>query len=644
MNTRKFIAGTLAVMTMVVAAPASAQSIADLQAQIQVLLAQLAALQGQPMGAPSSCFAFTRNLTVGSQGEDVRQLQTFLNTRGYAVASVGAGSRGNETTYFGPATRAALARYQAANGISPAAGYFGPMTRANVNAACTPTPQPTPTPTPGGLQGGAGSINDVDLISSINNEEVGENANDVEVVGLEIEADDNSDIQITAVTLDFSQGTATRDFDRYADEVSIWLDGTRLARVNADLFEDDNDFNRTISLNSGGIIRAGKTAELTVTVSGLSNLDSADLGKTWNVAVDSIRFRDALGGTMSDSSTGDIGSSRSFSFETFATAAGVELKIQRTSDNPKARIVNVDDRDDTDDVELLKFTLEAKGSDIVIDELPITLTATGANLNEIANALTLRVGNDRHNENVTVSATTGTVTFDDLDLEIDEGDKVTVTVLADVNELGGNFTQGDTLVAELTAGNRDLIEAEDESGEDISANDMRGTALGEVMGFFDSGISVSLISVSETSSKNDGSGNDVGSFVLRFRVEAIDETIYLSRSATATTTTNITSSTGSEGNLYVVENADAATTEGLSSVVTYKGRGVSETSNGNIRVDDGKTAEITLFVTRTNDSVDDASFYRILLAAIAWNTTDDTSYNLYTFDLNDLRSDYIYLN
>ena len=80
-----------------------------------------------PAPRPSS---IRRNLTVGSIGDDVRQLQSFLinqnggsTTRAQALANVGA------TGYFGSLTRAALAEYQAANGVVPSAGYFGPVTR-----------------------------------------------------------------------------------------------------------------------------------------------------------------------------------------------------------------------------------------------------------------------------------------------------------------------------------------------------------------------------------------------------------------------------------------------------------------------------------------------------------------------------------
>jgi peptidoglycan hydrolase-like protein with peptidoglycan-binding domain len=64
----------------------------------------------------------------------VKALQEFLNAHGYPVASVGAGSPGNETTRFGAATKAALIKYQKEKGITPASGYFGAKTRAAVNA------------------------------------------------------------------------------------------------------------------------------------------------------------------------------------------------------------------------------------------------------------------------------------------------------------------------------------------------------------------------------------------------------------------------------------------------------------------------------------------------------------------------------
>lgn len=68
-----------------------------------------------PTVVPSTFF---RTLVIGSKGEDVRALQKMLNNSGFKIAITGAGSPGNETTVFGPATRAALIKYQTAKGLA----------------------------------------------------------------------------------------------------------------------------------------------------------------------------------------------------------------------------------------------------------------------------------------------------------------------------------------------------------------------------------------------------------------------------------------------------------------------------------------------------------------------------------------------
>ena len=76
-----------------------------------------------------------RSLTIGANGEDVRCLQRYLNWSGMTLATTGAGSPGLESTYFGPLTANAVARWQIANaayvlspaGLTTGTGYFGPI-------------------------------------------------------------------------------------------------------------------------------------------------------------------------------------------------------------------------------------------------------------------------------------------------------------------------------------------------------------------------------------------------------------------------------------------------------------------------------------------------------------------------------------
>lgn len=107
-------------------------SLSQMQSLLASLEAELQTLEAEASAATPS--AFTRNLTLQSSGADVKMLQQFLNGQGFPVASQGSGSPGNETTYFGSKTQQALANFQKSVGITPASGYFGPITRAYINS------------------------------------------------------------------------------------------------------------------------------------------------------------------------------------------------------------------------------------------------------------------------------------------------------------------------------------------------------------------------------------------------------------------------------------------------------------------------------------------------------------------------------
>jgi hypothetical protein len=73
--------------------------------------------------------SFERDLTIGSKGTDVKNLQQILFQKGRL--------RIEPTGYFGGATQTALAEWQKEAGLVPARGYFGPKSRARLSAAFT---------------------------------------------------------------------------------------------------------------------------------------------------------------------------------------------------------------------------------------------------------------------------------------------------------------------------------------------------------------------------------------------------------------------------------------------------------------------------------------------------------------------------
>ncbi|OHA18738.1 MAG: hypothetical protein A2664_04500 [Candidatus Taylorbacteria bacterium RIFCSPHIGHO2_01_FULL_46_22b] len=140
-KTKQFVAIALGI-TMALAfvvggavSPAQAATIEELTAQINSLLSTIAGLQSQlstVQGGSSSSASghvFSANLTIGSTGADVTALQQILVSKGYLTMPAGV-SMG----YFGALTKAAVIKWQAASGISPAAGFVGPISRAALNS------------------------------------------------------------------------------------------------------------------------------------------------------------------------------------------------------------------------------------------------------------------------------------------------------------------------------------------------------------------------------------------------------------------------------------------------------------------------------------------------------------------------------
>jgi peptidoglycan hydrolase-like protein with peptidoglycan-binding domain len=154
---------------------AYATTIAELQAQLKVLMAQLASMQtGTSTAAPllstgsaqangaAACPNLSRNLTRGSRDTDVTQLQQFLVSQKLLATDAATG-------LFGPLTEAAVKKFQcktmnlcAGSPASNGYGAVGARTRVAITASCkwqplqpqqpqqpvTTAKPPTSTPTP----------------------------------------------------------------------------------------------------------------------------------------------------------------------------------------------------------------------------------------------------------------------------------------------------------------------------------------------------------------------------------------------------------------------------------------------------------------------------------------------------------------
>lgn len=146
MSMKKFGIIVGLVFVLVVPLASEAATAVELQARLDELLAQVKTLQARLASLTTGPCNFSRDLSMGVSGEDVRCLQRYLNSAGFTVAASGAGSSGSETIYFGALTKAAVSKWQTANNISPALGYFGPLSRAKYLQLTAPPAAPTPAP------------------------------------------------------------------------------------------------------------------------------------------------------------------------------------------------------------------------------------------------------------------------------------------------------------------------------------------------------------------------------------------------------------------------------------------------------------------------------------------------------------------
>lgn len=150
---KKILAGAI-VASMMLPVFASAQT--STQSQIEALLGQIRALQEQlktllinaasttrmeirdefKITAPGQvsklrCIMLARNLRIGAQGDDVRELQEML------MEDRESDFRGKVSGFFGPLTARAMAKWQIRLGIaSTTDGIVGPLTRGFFERTC----------------------------------------------------------------------------------------------------------------------------------------------------------------------------------------------------------------------------------------------------------------------------------------------------------------------------------------------------------------------------------------------------------------------------------------------------------------------------------------------------------------------------
>jgi peptidoglycan hydrolase-like protein with peptidoglycan-binding domain len=641
-------------VAMVVAAfapAAQAQSSEDLQQMINDLLAQVAQLQGTvTTGASMTCPSFLMDLAQGTSNGSVMELQEYLNmdpdTRVAAAGSVG--SAGMETEFYGPATAAAVSKFQVkyrADILSPLGlvnptGYWGAGSRAKANALCSETvvveeeeSEEEATEEEEEEEGdmtlsGSASLDTFEVDDGESTIEEGDE--DVEIGEITVEFT-NGDAEISRldVTLNASGADAWDAFDT----ISLWVDGDKIAEVDAsdedDYLDEDASELRFSNLN----LVAMEDEEMTIVVgaSVQNNLDSDELNVEWTLEVSSMRFFDADGvaTTEEDPAGSDVAQ-----FDIEVAGADEELEISLASSNPDATDIIVDTDRDTDDVTIMIADLGASDNDIELDRIVVRVVTTGASTTDVVDEARLVIdgqsfsaesfGTDKgviaadgKTQYVDNDATDDAVwyLFDiDGDVVIDEDDEVEMEVVIDFNDTddGDKYGNGTTISASVIS--VEVAAWQAEGADDLDSTQFDGTAVGDTHVLVAEGIVVPADGfTSETDTLADG---EIGEFTLEFEVTGVEGSFYITDLAATTTENN--------GVQYTV-------TGGGNAAITGTLTSSADEDSGVFEVREGETETFTLTVTVSGSSA--VITPRVALTAVNYSESTDGLVNGGTGDI-----------
>ncbi|HEY0948471.1 MAG TPA: peptidoglycan-binding protein [Candidatus Paceibacterota bacterium] len=611
-----------------VAKLAAALAVVGLVASSVVAFAPAA---GAQTTTTSASVTFTRDLTIGSTGADVTALQNWLIMKGYAIAA-------GATGYFGAQTQAALAKYQAAKSIAPAAGYFGPITRAAVAADGGSTGGNNGGSTGGNnggsdLSGGEADLSDYNLRREESTGDEGEE--EVEVATAEFDVEDG-DVRVERLEILASSTNNLLEQNpwNYFDRVIVWADGEEIADMEVDdrdaWDEESDDVYRLALTGLDYVVEEGNQAEITFGFDIAGSIDSDDQAQTFvfQIPEDGIRAVDAEGIQQYIGATGELptNTNESVSF-TFGAEDNGELSISSNSDDPDASILIVDDEDESDEYSVFVFDIENDSDvDSLVTEVQIDVTdgnsavATG----DIIRRATLVVDGDEYDAEIAgaVSAV-GTLTFEDMDLEVSGDDEVTAELMI---TLARNATS--TTLSFETDGATD-VEAEGVDSGDETTVDGSATSATHTTAL--TGIAVEAVSTSQSvTTPGDTASSTYATYTIKFDVTALDEDAYITEAVgtIGTSTTN-----GVEYDIF-----GGSYTGTASAVLTS----TAVDTGSYFRVDEGETETFTLTVTLDPAA---AGTFGVKLDEVNFNDTQaagDTTFNVDASN-EDFRTDAVYI-
>lgn len=601
---KKLIALTLAVaFALPFMAPAQAATVEELQALINSLNQQIAALQQQLANLTGSstpatgAICFNTDLKQGMTSNDVKNLQIVLGVT-------------PTSGYFGPLTLAAVKQFQAANGI-PTTGYVGTLTRGALNAKyCTPVTPPTTaptTPTTVALSGTEGTLTasaapvyiDTPLKWGTSNQTI---------YGFKVKAT-NSDVAIKRVSVELT-GTS----------FIPWKDLSYIS-----LYEGDNAI-KGVEVTKDNLVEVEYASKYDAYFDGLNTVIPKGTEKTFvvkvttlptpenktpfNVALlaNGIRGVDALGLNVYNNSPV---AAKAITYE--GTRASASVSIRNNSNTPVKGVILGSKDNTTKDAPIFKFDVKVTGNDVTVKKFSIKLAQSTSTL--ISGVYLFdEAGNRLASAAPTTSTAAQTITFTDLNVPIVKDAIKTFTVKVDLAKVDGTTIPEGASITGIVVDTSNVNYYLFIDANDNVVTSVTGSATGNNQLVYTAAPVFALSSAKLTIDPNT-STKATAQFV--FTVKGAGDTVYI-----ASSSSNITLK--SSNNAIATTSGDIilSASKGLDSTLNYYEIGPEETV----------TFTVEAAVKRnTNDGL---AYFS--LDEIKWDTAPHATSSLYTLKASDI--------
>lgn len=443
------------ILTLVVAAAfifalvgvstAKAATVEELTALIAQLQAQIAALTG---GSTTAAGEITKDLTIGSRGDQVEILQKYLEDEGYLVMPVGVAYG-----YFGNLTKAAVAKWQADNGVAPAYGYFGPKSRA-MYATLNPV---TPVDEDDDADEVATELGDTDgsatvtLSTYVANQTL-KKGETKDIYALKVQASTGKvainrfDVRMSVrpwlyfnkLVLKDSNGTviAEKAISGASDATELTVGSSYLVR-----FDDINY-----------VVTPGSDKILVVSASVLPTTDKlvsgSDVSVTVKTGSNGVRIVNGKG--YSESLTEDTGRTVTLS----STGSTGNIVARANSNTPAARIVQTSTSGEINGVTLGVFDFKAENQSSTLNTLTFALNANSNQeaFGTVFKRLYIEAGGSTYN----VDSVASSSVFSNLTIDLPKDEWKTVTLKADVAD-ADDFTNGYVASSSMVVNNTNIV-------------------------------------------------------------------------------------------------------------------------------------------------------------------------------------------